>query len=183
VGQELLTINKKENPFDSIITELKTISNPQEHINQLIKYLESTDLLEKKFDKINQEYLYYLNNRKVLILSLRVPNDTLALLVYMISKSIFHYKSNPVNRQKDNILLVLEEAHRYIATVSSDQLNNYYINKLAREGRKFGVNLMVSTQRPSEVSNTVISQCNSLIVHKITNSKDLDFIRNTIELA
>jgi DNA helicase HerA-like ATPase len=52
---------------------------------------------------------------------------------------------------------------------------------LAREGRKFGVNLMVSTQRPSEVSNTVISQCNSLIVHKITNSKDLDFIKNTIE--
>jgi hypothetical protein len=40
---------------------------------------------------------------------------------------------------------------------------------------------MVSTQRPSEVSNTVISKCSSLIVHKITNSKDLEFIRNTIE--
>ncbi|GAB1473156.1 hypothetical protein MASR2M69_05970 [Bacteroidota bacterium] len=40
---------------------------------------------------------------------------------------------------------------------------------------------MVSTQRPSEVSHTVISQCNSLIVHKITNIRDLDFIRNTIE--
>jgi hypothetical protein len=58
------TINKNENPFDSIIIELKAIANPQEHIAQLIKYLESSDLLEKKFDKINQEYLYYLNNRE-----------------------------------------------------------------------------------------------------------------------
>lgn len=58
------TINKGINPFDSIIAELKTISTPQEHIIQLIKYFESIDLLEKKFDKINQEYLYYLNNKE-----------------------------------------------------------------------------------------------------------------------
>lgn len=58
------TINKGVNPFDSIIAELKKISTPKEHIIQLIKYFESTDLLEKKFDKINQEYLYYLNNKE-----------------------------------------------------------------------------------------------------------------------
>ena len=58
------TINKGINPFDSIIAELKAISTPKEHVTQLIKYLESTDLLEKKFDKINQEYLYYLNNKE-----------------------------------------------------------------------------------------------------------------------
>ncbi|MDR0306585.1 MAG: SIR2 family protein [Chitinispirillales bacterium] len=58
------TINKGINPFDSIIAELKAINTPKEHIVQLIKYLESTDLLEKKFDKINQEYLYYLNNKE-----------------------------------------------------------------------------------------------------------------------
>ncbi|MDD2687939.1 MAG: hypothetical protein PHI54_05760, partial [Bacteroidales bacterium] len=58
------TINKGVNPFDSIIAELKTISTPKEHIIQLIRYFESADLLEKKFDKINQEYLYYLNNKE-----------------------------------------------------------------------------------------------------------------------
>jgi DNA helicase HerA-like ATPase len=153
------------------------------HIINRIKHFSSDERFNPVFNKQGNSIEDFLNTQteQILILSLRVPNDTLALLVYMISKSIFHYKSNPTNRQKDNILLVLEEAHRYIATVSTDQLNNYYIDKLAREGRKFGVNLMVSTQRPSEVSNTVISQCNSLIVHKITNSKDLDFIRNTIE--
>lgn len=153
------------------------------HIINRIKHFSSDERFNAVFCKEGNSIEDFLNSQveKVLVLSLRVPNDTLALFVYMISKSIFHYKSDPANRTKDNILLVLEEAHRYIATVSSDQLNNYYIEKLAREGRKFGVNLMVSTQRPSEVSNTVISQCNSLIVHKITNSRDLDFIRNTIE--
>jgi DNA helicase HerA-like ATPase len=103
------------------------------------------------------------------------------MMSYMICKSIYNYKSAVENRDKENILLVLEEAHRYISANSSDHFNNYYVEKVAREGRKFGVNLLVSTQRPSEVSNTVISQCNSLIVHKITNNKDLEFIRNTIQ--
>lgn len=58
------TINKNENPFASIITELKAIKPEKEHIKQLIKYFESSDLLEKKFDKINQEYLYYFNNKE-----------------------------------------------------------------------------------------------------------------------
>ena len=153
------------------------------HIIMRIKHFSSDERFKAVFNKTGNTIETFLNSETetVLILSLRVANDILALLVYMISKSIFNYKSNPANRQKDNILLVLEEAHRYISTTSTDQINNYYIDKLAREGRKFGVNLMVSTQRPSEVSNTVISQCNSLIVHKITNSRDLEFIRNTIE--
>jgi len=153
------------------------------HIIKRIKHFSSDERFDSVFNKQGNSIEDFLNSpdETVLILSLRVSNDILALLVYMISKSIFNYKLNPANREKDNILLVLEEAHRYISTTSTDQINNYYIDKLAREGRKFGVNLMVSTQRPSEVSNTVISQCNSLIVHKITNSRDLEFIRNTIE--
>ncbi len=58
------TINKDENPFASIISELKEIAEPKDHVLQLIKFLESDILLEKKFDKINQEYLYYLNNKE-----------------------------------------------------------------------------------------------------------------------
>lgn len=58
------TINKDEDPFEKIIEDLHKIVNPNDHILQLIKYFESSDLLEKKFDKINQEYLYYLNNKE-----------------------------------------------------------------------------------------------------------------------
>lgn len=57
------SINKNENPFDPIIKELENIKKPEDYIIQLVKFFKSKDLLEKKFDKINQEYLYYLNNR------------------------------------------------------------------------------------------------------------------------
>jgi DNA helicase HerA-like ATPase len=153
------------------------------HIIKRIKNFSSDERLGSIFNKQGNTIETFLNdpNKQVLIISLRVSNDVLSILAYMICKSIFNFKTDNANREKDNILLVLEEAHRYISAASTDQINNYYVDKLAREGRKFGVNLMVSTQRPSEVSNTVISQCNSLIVHKITNSRDLEFIRNTIE--
>ena len=153
------------------------------HVIKRIKHFSSDERFNCVFNCQGNTIEEFLNSntKSVMILSLRVSNDILALIVYMISKSIFNYKSHHANRDKDNILLVLEEAHRYISTDSTDQINNYYIEKLAREGRKFGVNLLVSTQRPSEVSNTVISQCNSLIVHKITNNRDLEFVRNTIE--
>lgn len=61
------TINKNENPFAQIIDQLKAIRPEKEYTNQLIKFFESNDLLEKKFDKINQEYLYFLNNRDDLV--------------------------------------------------------------------------------------------------------------------
>lgn len=153
------------------------------HIVKRIKYYASDERLNSIFNKRGNSVEVFLDDpsKQVLIISLRVSNDILSIIAYMICKSIFNYKTVPANREKENILLVLEEAHRYISATSTDQINNYYVDKLAREGRKFGVNLMVSTQRPSEVSNTVISQCNSLIVHKITNNRDLEFIRNTIE--
>jgi len=57
------TINKDENPFEQIIVELSAIENPKDHVLQLIKFFTSNELLERKFDRINQEQLYYLNNK------------------------------------------------------------------------------------------------------------------------
>lgn len=119
------------------------------------------------------------SDKNILILSLQVSSDVLSIITYLICKSIYHYKVTEKNTK--NLLLVLEEAHRYISNEGGELINNYYVEKVAREGRKFGVNLLVSTQRPSEVSTSVISQCNTLIVHKITNARDLEFIKNTIE--
>lgn len=58
------TINENENPFKVLIQQLEATQNPKDHIFQLIKYFSSNELLEKKFDKINQEFLYYLNNKE-----------------------------------------------------------------------------------------------------------------------
>ena len=77
---------------------------------------------------------------------------------------------------------MFEEAHRYINEQDIDDysLGNFYIQRLAREGRKYGVGIIISSQRPSELSKTVLSQCNSYIIHRITNKNDLDFINRTL---
>jgi hypothetical protein len=75
--------------------------------------------------------------------------------------------------------LILEEAHRYI----SERPSRFAIDagitfqRIAKEGRKYGVFLMVASQRPSELSKTVLSQCNNFIIHRIQNPDDLSQIK------
>ena len=95
------TINKDENPFASIIAELKEIAEPKDHVLQLIRFLESDILLEKKFDKINQEYLYYLNNRE--------DKDASDLIKKYLDKSlkifVEQYVPFPIDYVKDKLTI------------------------------------------------------------------------------
>lgn len=87
-------------------------------------------------------------------------------------KALYERKSKRVDTT--HICLVLEEAHRYINTGAEEsKLGSYYIDKLAREGRKFGVGLIISSQVPSLLSYEIVSQCNSVVMHKINSKKDL----------
>ena len=75
--------------------------------------------------------------------------------------------------------MILEEAHRYVA----ERPSGYAIDasrifeRIAKEGRKYGMFLMVASQRPSELSKTVLSQCSNFVVHRIQNPDDLQHIR------
>ncbi|HCU0853034.1 TPA: ATP-binding protein, partial [Listeria monocytogenes] len=77
---------------------------------------------------------------------------------------------------------ILEEAHRYISrNKENSQLYEIEIfKKIAREGRKFGCFLYLSSQRPSELSSTVLSQCNNYLLHRIKNNIDLEYMSKTI---
>lgn len=120
--------------------------------------------------------------KKVFILDLQVSSDSLDIVIYLLFKSIYELKARRDN--PTHICLVLEEAHRYINTDSEEtRLGNYYIDKLSREGRKFGIGLVISSQVPSMLDSSVVSQCNSVIMHKITNWKDMDFLRNVLRLS
>src|SRR5699024_4944177 len=79
--------------------------------------------------------------------------------------------------------IILDEAHRYITEHHNDDEKMKTIkvfDKLAKEGRKFGVFITVASQRPSELSKTVLSQCNNFIIHRIRNNLDLDQLRKSI---
>lgn len=79
-------------------------------------------------------------------------------------------------------MLVCEEAHNYIPKNGGAEYyaSKHSIERIAKEGRKYGLNLMVVSQRPSEVSETIFSQCNNFIVLKLTNINDQNCIKNLL---
>ena len=121
-------------------------------------------------------------NRKVIILDLQVSSDSLDIAVYLLFKAIYEYKSR--DRDTTHLSLVLEEAHRYINTDAEEsRLGGYYIDKLSREGRTFGVGLIIASQIPSMLAYEVVSQCNSVIMHKITSKRDMEFLRGILRVS
>lgn len=117
---------------------------------------------------------------QVIIIDLNSANDeTVEIISCVLSRMIFEKLKNSENRNKFPVNLVLEEAHRYISTNSGKVFGdaNKIFERIAKEGRKYGMFLLVSSQRPSELSKTVLSQCSNFIVHRIQNPEDLSHIR------
>jgi len=105
-----------------------------------------------------------------------LPNEVAGPLTAAIARLLFQYKlyQSAEERKGDPILLVCEEAHRYVPNRGEAQYAaaQTAIRRLAREGRKYGVGLMLVSQRPSDVEETVLSQCNTWLVLRLTNSAD-----------
>src|SRR3569623_2015148 len=84
-------------------------------------------------------------------------------------------------------VLVMEEAHTFIKRYNDDSENQssaaiccQVFEMIAREGRKFGLGLVLSSQRPSELSPTVLSQCNSYLLHRISNDRDQELVHKLV---
>lgn len=105
-----------------------------------------------------------------------LPNEVAGPLTGAIARLLFQYKLNQsrLERERDPILLVCEEAHRYVPNRGDAQyaVAQDAIRRIAREGRKYGLGLMLVSQRPADVEGTVISQCNSWVVLRLSNSQD-----------
>ena len=127
------------------------------------------------------------SDKKVHILDLQVSVDALDIVLYLLFKTIYQYKANQRKHEvpdPTHLNLVLEEAHRYInADLNETKLGNYYIDKLSREGRKFGIGLVISSQVPSMLSQEIVSQCTSVIMHKITSKRDMEFLRGVLRIS
>lgn len=105
-----------------------------------------------------------------------LPNEVAGPLAGMLARLMFQYKlyQTSEERKKDPILLVCEEAHRYVpdrgeAEYATAQIA---IRRIAREGRKYGLGLMLVSQRPADIESTVISQCGTWLVLRLTNQAD-----------
>ena len=165
----------------SMITRFKSIKERED-----FKFLTTTQK-----DKNIGEYICSLlgvekqgdneiKKNQVIIIDLNSANDeTVEIISCVISRLIFEKLRQAKDRNQFPVNLVLEEAHRYISTESGKVFGdaNRIFERIAKEGRKYGMFLLVSSQRPSELSRTVLSQCSNFIVHRIQNPEDLSHIR------
>jgi DNA helicase HerA-like ATPase len=108
-----------------------------------------------------------------------VEDEVVEVVSCVITRMIFEKIKTIPERNSFPVNLVLEEAHRYISEHKNSHFGeaNKIFERVAKEGRKYGLFLMVSSQRPSELSKTVLSQCSNFIVHRIQNPDDLNHIR------
>jgi hypothetical protein len=105
-----------------------------------------------------------------------LPNEVAGPLAAMLARLLFQYKlyQTAAERRRDPVVLVCEEAHRYVPDRGDAEYAaaQSAIRRIAREGRKYGLGLMLVSQRPADVESTVISQCGTWLVLRLTNAAD-----------
>jgi DNA helicase HerA-like ATPase len=113
-----------------------------------------------------------------------VPSDILPLIVSLVAKLAFSIQQWTVNANRHPIALFCDEAHLYIPERSGNDnsglVSVQIFERIAKEGRKYGLGLVVISQRPSEVNRTVLSQCNNLIAMRLTNGDDQNVVRRLL---
>lgn len=113
-----------------------------------------------------------------------VPSDVLPLMVSLLARILFTTQVWSEPQRRHPIAIFCDEAHLYIPdrtiSDSSGAVSVEIFERIAKEGRKYGVGLVVVTQRPSEVNKTVLSQCNNVIAMRLTNGDDQNVIRRLL---
>lgn len=128
--------------------------------------------------------LLIVNGRKFQLVNIHLDgvDDTFAkVIVKIYSRLIFTFAKSLSDRASIPFHLIVEEAHRYIQNDTDTFLIGYNIfDRIAKEGRKYGVVLGLITQRPVEMSDTVISQCSNFLIFKMNHPADVEYIRKMV---
>jgi len=113
-----------------------------------------------------------------------VPSDVLPLIVSLVARLAFAIQQWTPSDLRHPVALLCDEAHLYIPNRSdadaSDDISISIFERIAKEGRKYGVSLLVISQRPSEVNKTMLSQCSNFISMRLTNADDQAVIKKLL---
>jgi len=137
---------------------------------------------EKDLNNLLNEWIG--NDEKLTILDLsgvpfEVLDITIGLITRFIYDSMFWGRFEDYTGKNRPILLAYEEAHTYLNKNDNNSYSKKAVERIFKEGRKFGVGAMVITQRPSEISETILAQVGTLIALRLTNSSDQGIVKST----
>ena len=177
ISEGLLLNEKSYSEATALKVKLHTISN-----SSLRKFFEVD-----KFMTINEfisDLILVGTNKRAQIINfvLEGIDDRFSkALVKVYSRLLFMFMKGLPNRGSMPIHIMLEEAHRYVQRDGDVNILGYNIfERIAKEGRKFGVVIDLITQRPTELSENVISQCTNFLIFKINHPSDLEYIEKMV---
>lgn len=138
--------------------------------------------VKTNFNSVSEYIENLLGKNQILDLDISMLDDSACeVITKVLSKIIFDYLRKLPTKADMPVNLIIEEAHRFIKD------NHYFgavgynvFERIAKEGRKYGLLMGISSQRPSELSKTVVSQCSNFIIHRVQNPDDLNYISKMV---
>ncbi len=143
-----------------------------------------------KSEDVLRQFLSYkkANEANITILDISgVPFEVLSISVSLISRILFDYAYHTKKIHKSllnetPLLVVYEEAHKYVpkSGAAKFKASKFAIERIAKEGRKYGITLAIVSQRPSEISETIFSQCSNFVAMRLTNPEDQNYVKRLL---
>lgn len=180
--------------FNRFISRLETKMN-DDRLNFLLYPMKTETEVYKTEDLriLVEQLLGYVNgNKNITIVDLSsLPFEVVSIVVSIVSRIVFdfaYYSTKNATGDSKNetpFMLVYEEAHKYIPKNAEARYKNtrLAVERIAKEGRKYGISSMIVSQRPSEISSTVFSQCNNFVVMRLNNPEDQSYVKRLLPEA
>ncbi len=141
------------------------------------KRFKSTDT----FSKFLESLFGLKSGKSIVVLNLsNVPQEVVNALVSLLARLVFDFNMWNPYRANLPILLVLEEAHNYLNSRMSSQTARRTIERVVKEGRKYGVSCMVVSQRPIDVAESILSQCSNFVAMRLSNPDDQAYVAKLV---
>ena len=181
IREAMGAFNRPENsaPYQHLISKLEAMSTDKRYA-----FMFSSFLVQDNMQQVLARILRIpVQDKPITIIDLSgVPSEIVDVVVSVLCRVVFEFALWSERAKAPPILLVCEEAHRYVPR--DDQTGfaptKRSISRIAKEGRKYGLSLCLVTQRPSELSISSLSQCNTIFALRLGNEHDLEFVRHAV---
>ncbi|MDR6264860.1 ATP-binding protein [Roseobacter sp. N2S] len=169
-----------------LIRDVLSGSAQYDHIQPLLRRLEAVKEDLKKVILVDDAHEE--TTKPLKVISLReVKQEVKKIIPILVAKRYFeHHKETSTSPPSSTVHLVIDEAHNILSTQSSREAESWkdyrleLFEEIIKEGRKFGVFLTLASQRPSDISSTIVSQIHNYFIHRLVNDRDLALLDNSI---
>ncbi len=181
IDEAMGALNKPEGaaPYRQLLARIESIRNDRRYA-----FLFQSLYVRDNMDAVLGRLLRFpVADRPVTVIDLSgVPSEIVDVVVSLFCRMLFEFGLWSERGRSVPLLLVCEEAHRYVPATSGTgfEPSRRAIDRIAKEGRKYGIALGLVTQRPAELSPSALSQCGTVVALRMSNERDQAFVRDTL---